>query len=228
VAVAAATAAAASSGVAGRRSGVAGSAANTGGGVWEAQPARLIAYQAEHGDCNVPGDGAEDKRLGKWVEKQRTHKKKLDRGEPSLGMTAARVTTTLHWTATKTDPATRCTVVWGHSSSPLPKAACRKKPTWGPMSAAGSAQRHGVEMAKAEAAARAAAAAKAAWEAAAVDAHAAGPQAEADARQLSVFDFVEDEGEDEADDSAEWSPGSGGRTPRRADDEQAVETKEAN
>jgi hypothetical protein len=38
----------------------------------------------------VPYDWAEDKQLGSWVSKQRTLKHKLDRGEPSQGMTAER------------------------------------------------------------------------------------------------------------------------------------------
>ena len=57
---------------------------------WEAQLARLSAYKAEHGDCNVPQGWAEDLPLGSWVSTQRRRKKKLDRGEPSEGMTAAR------------------------------------------------------------------------------------------------------------------------------------------
>jgi hypothetical protein len=31
------------------------------------QFARLAAYKAEHGDCNVPGSWAEDPKLAKWV-----------------------------------------------------------------------------------------------------------------------------------------------------------------
>jgi hypothetical protein len=57
---------------------------------WEVQLARLAAYKAEHGDCSVPVRGAEDPRLGTWVHTQRVLKRKLDRGEPSKGMTAAR------------------------------------------------------------------------------------------------------------------------------------------
>jgi hypothetical protein len=56
---------------------------------WEAQVARLAAYKAAHGDCKVPGRWAEDKQLGMWVSKQRAGKRKLDRGEPSDGMTTA-------------------------------------------------------------------------------------------------------------------------------------------
>ena len=57
---------------------------------WEAQLARLAAYKAEHGDCSVPKCWAEDPRLGRWVDTQRTGKRLLDRGEPSEGMTVAR------------------------------------------------------------------------------------------------------------------------------------------
>jgi hypothetical protein len=55
---------------------------------WEAQLARLVAFKAWHGDCNVPHRWAEDRKLGSWVQKQRLRKKKLDRGEPGDGMTA--------------------------------------------------------------------------------------------------------------------------------------------
>jgi hypothetical protein len=58
---------------------------------WEAKLGKLKAYKRKHGDCNVPGGWAEDPPLGRWVNTQRRHKKKLDRGEPSKGMTAARV-----------------------------------------------------------------------------------------------------------------------------------------
>jgi hypothetical protein len=57
---------------------------------WEAQLAKLKAYKRKHGDCNVPASWAEDPPLGQWVKSQRQCKKKLDRGEPSEGMTAAR------------------------------------------------------------------------------------------------------------------------------------------
>jgi hypothetical protein len=57
---------------------------------WEAQLARLAAYKAAHGDCNVPMSWAEDPRLATWVNNQRPRKRQLDRGEPSEGMTAAR------------------------------------------------------------------------------------------------------------------------------------------
>jgi hypothetical protein len=56
----------------------------------EAQLARLVAYQAAHGHCNVPRHWAEDPRLARWVGTQRELKRKLDRGEPSEGMTAER------------------------------------------------------------------------------------------------------------------------------------------
>jgi hypothetical protein len=61
---------------------------------WEAQLARLLAYEAVHGDCKVPHGWAEDPSLGtslgRWVRTQRQGKKALDRGEASRGMTAAR------------------------------------------------------------------------------------------------------------------------------------------
>jgi hypothetical protein len=57
---------------------------------WEAQLARLAAHNAVHGDCKVPQGWAEDPGLGRWVNRQRVYKKKLDRGEPSHGMTVAR------------------------------------------------------------------------------------------------------------------------------------------
>jgi hypothetical protein len=63
---------------------------SSGEGAWEAQLARLAAYKAAHGNCSVPWGLAEDPQLGRWVDKQRTYKKKLDRGEPSEGLTTAR------------------------------------------------------------------------------------------------------------------------------------------
>jgi hypothetical protein len=58
---------------------------------WDAQLAKLKSYKEQHEDCNVrPGAWAEDPKLGRWVSTQRKFKKKLDRGEPSEGMTAAR------------------------------------------------------------------------------------------------------------------------------------------
>jgi hypothetical protein len=58
---------------------------------WEAQLAKLKQYKHKHGDCSVPRVWAEDPGLGGWVNRQRKGKKKLDRGEPSPGITAARV-----------------------------------------------------------------------------------------------------------------------------------------
>jgi hypothetical protein len=64
--------------------------------------AKLAADKAAHGDCNVPkrSTGAERETaeeretgldsLGGWVSQQRKLKRKLDRGEPSRGMKAAR------------------------------------------------------------------------------------------------------------------------------------------
>ena len=59
--------------------------------VWEAHLAKLVEYKAEHGAFNVPQGWAEDPPLANWVNKQRANKKMLDRGDPSHGMTAARV-----------------------------------------------------------------------------------------------------------------------------------------
>jgi hypothetical protein len=60
---------------------------------WEVQLAKLQKYKRKHGDCNVLQGWTEDKPLGKWVHNQRARKKALERGEPSFGMTAARVAT---------------------------------------------------------------------------------------------------------------------------------------
>jgi hypothetical protein len=57
---------------------------------WEENLERLEAYNAVHGDCNVPQGWAEDPGLANWVKKQRMFKRKFDRGEPSEGMTAER------------------------------------------------------------------------------------------------------------------------------------------
>ena len=51
--------------------------------------ARLAAYKVAHGDCSVSRDWAEDRRLATWVKTQRMLKRKLDRSEPSMGMTVA-------------------------------------------------------------------------------------------------------------------------------------------
>jgi hypothetical protein len=56
---------------------------------WEATLAKLQAYQQEHGDINIHKE-SEHRALRVWVMNQRAGKRKLDRGEPSLGMTAAR------------------------------------------------------------------------------------------------------------------------------------------
>ena len=53
----------------------------------ETQLVKLRNYKRRHGDCNVPARWAEDPRLGNWVSNQRSRKKKLDRGDSSLGMT---------------------------------------------------------------------------------------------------------------------------------------------
>lgn len=52
---------------------------------WERMLDRLIEFKKLHGHCNVPQKGTGDKRLGKWVNTQRTHYKrgklKLERKE---------------------------------------------------------------------------------------------------------------------------------------------------
>jgi hypothetical protein len=68
----------------------AGNAARFPNEAWETQLARLAAYKAEHGDCNVPKGWAEDPRLAGWVSTQRKRKKALDRGDPTARMTASR------------------------------------------------------------------------------------------------------------------------------------------
>jgi hypothetical protein len=68
--------------------GSAGGARNETG--WEAQLAKLQNYKRHHGDCDVPQRWAEDLPLGRWVMTQRAGKKRLDRGEPSDGMTVTR------------------------------------------------------------------------------------------------------------------------------------------
>jgi hypothetical protein len=70
-------------------------ALSTSEAVWKMQLARLAAYKAAHGDCNVPQGWVEEEEesaLGSWVNTQRVLKRKLDRGESSGGMTAERVT----------------------------------------------------------------------------------------------------------------------------------------
>ena len=67
-----------------------GHGAAQGAARWEAQLAWLAAYEAAHGDCKVPRRWPEDPRLANWVDNQRYNKKRLDRGECGLGMTAER------------------------------------------------------------------------------------------------------------------------------------------
>lgn len=43
---------------------------------WERMFDRLVEFKNLHGHCNVPQKGAGDKRLGKWVNTQRTHYKR--------------------------------------------------------------------------------------------------------------------------------------------------------
>ena len=56
--------------------------------LWDAQFARLEAYKAAHGDCDVPHRWVEDQALANWVRKQRT-KKTFDRD--GSGTTPSRV-----------------------------------------------------------------------------------------------------------------------------------------
>ncbi|KAL9183321.1 LOW QUALITY PROTEIN: hypothetical protein ACHAXT_005108 [Thalassiosira profunda] len=60
------------------------------GGNWGKMLANLKAYNAEKGDCNVPGGYPEDKQLGKWVDNQRQKYKLRNKGKPS-SMTPERV-----------------------------------------------------------------------------------------------------------------------------------------
>jgi hypothetical protein len=70
--------------------GAASQLASSKNAVWEAQLAKLKMYTRRHDDCSVPWGWVEDPPLGVWVHNQRRQKKKLDRGEPSEKMTAAR------------------------------------------------------------------------------------------------------------------------------------------
>ena len=58
---------------------------------WKEQLVKLKRYKADHGHCSVPLKWATDPKLGRWVEHQRRYKRALDRGEPNMGMTAARL-----------------------------------------------------------------------------------------------------------------------------------------
>lgn len=40
---------------------------------WQRMLERLNEFRQVHGHCNVPQKGGDDKRLGKWVNTQRTH-----------------------------------------------------------------------------------------------------------------------------------------------------------
>ena len=45
---------------------------------WETMRAKLAAFKAEHGHCQVPGKHSADPKLGSWVASQREFKKRLD------------------------------------------------------------------------------------------------------------------------------------------------------
>ena len=53
--------------------------------------AKLAAYKAQHGDCNVPPDWGEDPPLATWISGQRSYKRRLDRGNGNAGITVAQV-----------------------------------------------------------------------------------------------------------------------------------------
>ena len=57
------------------------------GATWEAQLARLAAYKAAHGDCDVPQEWAEDPGLAGWVKNQRACKNMLEKGRTEKGRT---------------------------------------------------------------------------------------------------------------------------------------------
>ena len=43
---------------------------------WQRMLERLVEFKKDHGHCNVPQKGGQNKRLGKWVNTQRTHFKR--------------------------------------------------------------------------------------------------------------------------------------------------------
>eukprot|EP01047_Picozoa_sp_COSAG01_P018536 COSAG01_NODE_1006_length_12163_cov_237.845669_18_plen_420_part_00 len=58
---------------------------------WDTRFGELQEFRKDHGHCNVPQDWAPKPGLGKWVNHQRTSKKRLDEGKVSPGITAERV-----------------------------------------------------------------------------------------------------------------------------------------
>jgi hypothetical protein len=58
---------------------------------WKSNLARLYDFKDEHGHCNVPDRWIVDSQLGTWVSKQRTYKRRLDRGDAKAGITPERV-----------------------------------------------------------------------------------------------------------------------------------------
>ena len=58
---------------------------------WEAKFAELLAYAAEHGDCNVPRRFEANRELGTWVGTQRQQYRLLMEGKRS-SMTEERIT----------------------------------------------------------------------------------------------------------------------------------------
>ena len=59
---------------------------------WTARFAELVAYAEEHGDCNVPRRFEANKKLGRWVMRQRTEYRLLMEGKRS-SMTEERIVT---------------------------------------------------------------------------------------------------------------------------------------
>jgi len=58
---------------------------------WDLRFDELKQYKVEHRDCNVPRSWEENKRLGKWVDKQRSQYRLLEEGSSS-SLTDERVT----------------------------------------------------------------------------------------------------------------------------------------
>ena len=59
--------------------------------MFEERCAELEAYKAEHGHCLVPRNFSPNPRLGRWVNNQRSAKKRLDRGDANPRTTQAQV-----------------------------------------------------------------------------------------------------------------------------------------
>lgn len=53
---------------------------------WRANYLAMVAYREKHGDCRVPQEWAEDKRLAKWVSTQRVRRKRGQLSEERIQM----------------------------------------------------------------------------------------------------------------------------------------------